>query len=546
MTQPVTMTTSLQCFAEGEVSLGSVLTLVILSLQITFMLILRRRASFPGRRYFLIANAGLAYWLALATLEQWTIYSGCKVWFAALTYVGIALVPLAWMMFIRRYAFGRNDPISTRNGLILVLFPASVTALALTSPWHGLFYAAGTGPVTPAPGAPVAYVHGPFFVMTSLMIYGLLVGSLVVLLQGLISARKTYKLHFATLLILTTAPMGANFAYISAGFSLFEFDPTPFFFIVTSMAYALNILTNSHLDLVSIARKDFFDNFPTAIAVVDGTGRTHFINHTAEIMIPRPEIGRMFKDIIKKATDQGTEQLKVQTTTTSGRALRVEMHPVHSPLGDQRTPIGWMAIVEDVTAVQRVIDHLKTSLEEKSSKLEKSLEDGARLHSLTVRDPLTGALNRRGLDDALKSLMSGDVAPTIIAIALLDIDHFKQINDKYGHEAGDTVLVRFADILKGTFRRHDLVFRVGGEEFLVLGPDLDKSTMSQRLDQARVSIREDNRVKSAVPDGPVNFSAGLEQWESDGTRSLADVLRSVDQLLYAAKRNGRNRTVTPG
>jgi diguanylate cyclase (GGDEF)-like protein len=541
--ETITMTAGLQCFADGQVSLGAGITMVILVLQIAFGLVMRKRSNFPGRRFFLIANAALAYWLAMATLEQWTREPGCKVWFAALTYLGIALVPLAWVMFIYRYSFGQQGPMSRWQRVALVVLPVFVTGAALSSPWHGLFYAEGTGPALGLPGAPVIYTHGPIFTVVSALLYGLLVWSLVLLLRGLMTARRSYRVHFGLLFLLTLAPMAANVGYVLADFTLFDFDPTPFFFIFTSMAYAVIIMTNSHLDLVGIARQDFFDNFPTALAVVDTSGRTQFVNHAAEGIMPSPEIAEILLDLVETAQRQGGGPIEAQSTTVEGRALRVAMHPVLSPLGEQNSTIGWMAIVEDVTAVQEMIAGLTASLEEQSSQLEKSRETTARLHSLAVRDPLTGALNRRGLEDALKSLLAEGAPPEAISIALIDIDHFKEVNDRYGHEAGDTVLVRFADILMRTFRRSDLVFRVGGEEFLVLGPVLDIETMALRLDQAREALAHDERVRGAVTDGPVRFSAGLDSWTSAGPRSLAEVMRNVDTLLYAAKEDGRNRTV---
>lgn len=537
------MTAGLQCFADGEVSLGAGITMVILVLQIAFGLVMRQRSNFPGRRFFLIANAALAYWLAMATLEQWTRDPGCKVWFAALTHLGIALVPLAWVMFIHRYSFGQQGPMSLWQRVALVVLPVFVAGAALSSPWHGLFYAAGTGPDLGLPGAPVIYIRGPLFTVVSALLYGLLVWSLVLLLRGLMTARRSYRVHFSLLFLLTLAPMAANVGYVLADFTLFDFDPTPFFFIFTSMAYAVIIMTNSHLDLVGIARQDFFDNFPTALAVVDTSGRTQFVNHAAEGIMPSPEIAEILLDLVERAQRQGGVPIKAQSTTLEGRALRVAMHPVLSPLGQQNSTIGWMAIVEDVTAVQEIIADLTASLEEQSTQLEQSREATARLHSLAVRDPLTGALNRRGLEDALKSLLAEGTAPEAISIALIDIDHFKEVNDRYGHEAGDTVLVRLTEILTRTFRRGDLVFRVGGEEFLVLGPGLEIEMMASRLDQARDALAHDERVVAAVTDGPVRFSVGLDRWTSSGPRSLAEVMRNVDTLLYAAKRDGRNRNV---
>jgi diguanylate cyclase (GGDEF)-like protein len=538
------MTAGLHCFAEGQLSTGAGVTLAILALQIGFGLVMRRRANFAGRRFFLIANAALAYWLAMATLEQWTLDHGCKVWFAALTHFGIALVPVSWVMFIHRYCFGLRGPIAHWQVAVLTVLPFTVAAIALTSPWHGMFYAAGTGPVGDWPGAPVIYTHGPLFAASSIVLYSLLMWSLVLLFRGLVTARKSYRLHFGLLLLLTLAPMAANVGYVVADFTLFHFDPTPFFFIFTSMAYAVIIMTNNHLDLVGIARKDFFDDFPSALAVIDTAGRTQAINHAGQSVMAPPEIAESLSTLVQSAEAQGGGPIEGQAITVGARALRVSLHPVLSPLGPNRQTIGWMAMVEDVTAWHDMIAGLTASLEEQTYELERSREASAQLQSLVLRDPLTGALNRRGLENALKSLLSDGTPPDVIGIALVDIDHFKQVNDRFGHEAGDAVLVRFADILMRTFRRSDLVFRVGGEEFLVLGPALDLATMAQRLDHARAMLATDVQVQDAVPDGPVQFSAGLDRWTAAGDRTMTEVMRSVDALLYAAKHDGRNRTAT--
>jgi diguanylate cyclase (GGDEF)-like protein len=543
MTETLSMTVGLQCFAEGQLSTGAVVTLVILALQIGFGLVMRRRANFAGRRFFLIANVALTYWLAMATFEQWTLDPGCKVWFAALTHFGITLVPVSWVMFIHRYCFGLRGPIALWQAAALTLLPITVAAVALTSPWHGMFYAAGTGPVGDWPGAPVIYTHGVLFAVFSAVLYGFMVWSLVLLFRGLVTARKNYRVHFALLLLLTLAPLAANLGYVVADFALFDFDPTPFFFIFTSMAYAVIIMTNNHLDLVGIARKDFFDDFSSALAVIDTAGRMQAVNHAAESVMGTAAIAETLMTLVQTAEKQGGRPIEGQIITTGARALRVSLHPVLSPLGQRRQTIGWMAMVEDVTVWHAMIVVLTASLEEQTGELERSREESAQMQSLAVRDPLTGALNRRGLENALKSLLSDGTPPDMIGIALVDIDHFKQINDRFGHDAGDAVLVRFADILLRTFRRSDLVFRVGGEEFLVLGPGLDLATMAERLEDAREMLATDVHVKDAVPDEPVQFSAGLDHWTASGARTMTEVMRSVDTLLYVAKRDGRNRTV---
>ncbi len=548
MTDSISMLAGVQCFTDGRPSTGAAVMLCILLLQVGFGLILRRRANFAGRRFFLIANAALAYWLLLATLEQWTLDPGCKIWFSALSHYGITLVPLAWVMFIDRYCYGKRGPMAPWQRAVLVALPLGVLAIALTSPWHGLFYAPGTGPASDVPGAPVTYVHGAVFMASSAVLYGLMAWSIWLLSRGFIAARSSFRLHFGLLLILTLAPLVANAGHVVADAALFDFDPTPFFFVFTSMAYAVIIMTNNHLDIVGIARKDFFDAFPAALMVIDTDGKLLSVNRAGAGIMTLPEVGDRIVQHVGEAALEGSAAMRarVQPLTVGGRSFRVSLHPVLSPLGREGRTIGWMATVDDVTAWQEMIAGLTATLQERSSELERSREASEQLQSLAMRDPLTGLLNRRGLENALKSLLSEGTPPATISIALIDIDHFKAVNDRYGHEAGDAVLVRFADVLQRTFRRTDLVFRVGGEEFLVLGPGLDGPTMAQRIDHARAMLAEDAKVRTVVPDGPVQFSAGLDGWTAAGTRPMSEVMRSVDALLYAAKREGRNRTAAAG
>lgn len=158
------------------------------------------------------------------------------------------------------------------------------------------------------------------------------------------------------------------------------------------------------------------------------------------------------------------------------------------------------------------------------------------LKQMALLDPLTELYNRRAFELALTDRKLDSAVLTLI---LLDIDHFKRVNDDYGHEAGDIALKRCANILTTIFRKKDVVARIGGEEFAVILPD---TTLNEAYDYAE-------RVRKAVEDDAfehesdivrLTISAGVCQTVA-GVTSLADIAKKADSSLYVAKNKGRNR-----
>ena len=162
----------------------------------------------------------------------------------------------------------------------------------------------------------------------------------------------------------------------------------------------------------------------------------------------------------------------------------------------------------------------------------------AELERISRSDPLTGLPNRRDIDEHLASMLAaGRRHGDTLGVAMIDIDHFKSINDTYGHAAGDAVLQQVAQRLRLAARQEDLVGRWGGEEFIVLLP---------RCDAARVFDVSD-RVRRTVAATPVDLPEGgsLTVTVSIGcTPGLDDdVVERADSALYTAKEEGRNRTI---
>ena len=190
--------------------------------------------------------------------------------------------------------------------------------------------------------------------------------------------------------------------------------------------------------------------------------------------------------------------------------------------------------------------HLIADLRRRNVELEQSLDylrrmrqelDVAELRAQT--DPLTGLYNRRCLDMQIDTVLQrAQEGRSQVAVILLDIDRFKEINDRHGHQAGDAVLREMGRILKSAVRQTDLPFRIGGDEFLVVMPGLGRGEAIRRSDLIRETLA------SATPEllhvaAPVHASLGVTMWRSDETWDT--LFERLDCNLYRSKTSGGSR-----
>jgi diguanylate cyclase (GGDEF)-like protein len=189
-------------------------------------------------------------------------------------------------------------------------------------------------------------------------------------------------------------------------------------------------------------------------------------------------------------------------------------------------------------------DQLATMLAEQVSLALANLDLREQLRSQAIRDQLTGLYNRRFLEDALtretgRAARSGEP----VAVAILDVDHFKRVNDTYGHEAGDAVLRELGQALLKTIRKTDIVGRFGGEEFLILLPGASVEVAQARALAVLEAVRA---MEVAIPNGaPLNHitaSIGVAAMPLHVARGDA-LVAAADAALYQAKGQGRNRVV---
>ena len=169
--------------------------------------------------------------------------------------------------------------------------------------------------------------------------------------------------------------------------------------------------------------------------------------------------------------------------------------------------------------------------------------EGERFRQLSLRDALTGLRNRRHVEAELPVLLARaaeDDAP--LSVALLDLDHFKAVNDRFSHGVGDEVLTRVGGVLAAATAESGLAARMGGEEFLLVFPGLDVNEAARRCDEVRLAI-ETFAWDGVMAGEVVTVSIGVTARQS-GRTSQAALLGQADRNLYAAKRQGRNRVVS--
>lgn len=164
---------------------------------------------------------------------------------------------------------------------------------------------------------------------------------------------------------------------------------------------------------------------------------------------------------------------------------------------------------------------------------------GAQSAEESLTDTLTGVGNRRKLDQALSSELSRVRRNgSALSVIMTDIDHFKRINDEFGHGAGDAVLARFGSLLKAETRPTDIVARFGGEEFVVLMPHTTLAQAASKAERFRCALEQE---RIAPLTRPLTASFGVVEYaNAEDTESF---LRRVDNALYQAKEGGRNRVV---
>ena len=280
------------------------------------------------------------------------------------------------------------------------------------------------------------------------------------------------------------------------------------------------------------------ENTLDAVWQLDANGRVTWVNGADERMRGQQRdevIGTRFRDLIctdgyatydrvmRHGSSDGDGlviRFEIEMRRQGGSAIWVEAN-FQAIRGPHGTTEGYIGVTRDASHHRALHDRLREE---------------------TLRDPLTGLFNRRFLDESLERELARTRRDNLpLALLMIDIDHFKQLNDTYGHPAGDEIIRRVGGLIQSRARSGDLPCRYGGEEFLLVLPNMTLATAVERAEEWRAAFANDWSVigNHAVA---VTVSIGVAVFPCHGGSARA-LVEAADQALYAAKRGGRNRLV---
>jgi diguanylate cyclase len=199
---------------------------------------------------------------------------------------------------------------------------------------------------------------------------------------------------------------------------------------------------------------------------------------------------------------------------------------------------------KELVTAGREVDVLKKDLIESTRQVNALKSDLLSARNDAMTDPLTGLFNRRGFDRVIKETVTGSIARNVcFSLLMADLDYFKNINDTYGHLAGDKVLVKFAEILKQKMRSRDFLARYGGEEFVMILPHTTVDDAEQLADEIRQAVLEMTLQHPSVDQEISGLSVSLGVTEYHSSDTVSNLVSRCDSALYAAKHKGRDCVV---
>ena len=514
----------------------------IISMILLFLIWKKRHVK--GSNYLLIAVvAVILYNMAYALEYSATTIAG-KVFWSKVEYLGIGtLLPLLFLFVLMYYGIVKK--IKTQYAILLWSLPVLVMGLAWTNELHGLIWS-GFGEIDPVTNLMV-YYHGSFFTFSLVLQYLLGFGLIFILIrQWFRFKQRSFRNQIGLFFLAILLPFIGNIVYLSRNNPLPGMDWTPIFSFFSIVLFYLSITLFRFLDLLPVARDLVFHLMQDGIMVVDWQFRVLDWNPALLQLLPNLPIQhggsalQIFQilGIKNNLFENSLESINFEVEITNPE-LRI-FDIIVSPLHQNNHFDGWLVIFDNETERRLAIRALETANKTLLQKLDEIEKLRDQLKEQTIRDPLTGLYNRRFFDEYFtKELIRCKRSVTPISLLMVDIDHFKSVNDRFGHDVGDQVLELLGEILKSMFRVSDVSCRFGGEEFLVLLPGLAHDQAYNRAEALRERFEQETRDAEFLY-SQVTISIGISNYplHADNTR---DLFRLSDKALYKAKELGRNK-----
>ncbi len=245
-------------------------------------------------------------------------------------------------------------------------------------------------------------------------------------------------------------------------------------------------------------------------------------------------------DVLKM--NKAVTSIQLNLTSRSRNLIKFSLNA--SPISSlEGKPLGVLITFDDITELEERNAELHSIVQRLELTQAKVKKQNKELSYLATRDPMTGCLNRGSFSEQFDDLFAASQeSGSELSCVMIDLDHFKQVNDNFGHATGDDVIKMLAEVLKKSTRKDDLVARYGGEEFCLVLPGMSMSVAAKVAERVRLRIKDESAKRYA--DGPrVTASLGVASM-LDNPKTPAELNSLADEALYAAKQAGRNRVMS--
>lgn len=486
------------------------------------MIVLQTRRHAPGAVSLMVLMFALSWWDISYSLFWAKAPAPYPNFWLYVTYAGVVTVPAALVVFAMQVS-EMDEWLRPLFIIGLCIEPILVLVLLFTDPWHGLYFA---GKETQGIG--MLLNGGPVHWANIVYSYLLILIGMVILIRRFIQSTGIYRKQLAVILIGAGIPWLNSIVFVLGLNPLPNVDNTPFSFTIAGFAFTYALLRFRLLDILPIARHALVESMSDGVIVLDVHNRLVDFNAAAERDIGlsrRPVIGesveRTFSawpNIAKRFLMVNDIRVELPIGDPPRRVLDLKI----SPLYDHRKRLlGRLVVWRDITPLKKA---------------------QADLQEQAIRDHLTGLYNRRYLGETLeRELARAKRGNHPVSLIMIDIDHFKNINDTFGHNMGDSILKSFAKQLLEQTRIEDIIYRYGGEEFLVLLPNVTSQNARDIAERWRTSFQEAHAFHEGEKID-VTLSCGIAEFPLSG-KSSEELIAAADKSLYQAKAMGRNRVV---
>ena len=502
--------------------------------------LLKRRPTAPGLNSLVFVLSMLAVWsfgYAMITLAP---SLELKRFWLKFENIGILTVPVFWLFFTVQY-MRLDEWLNKYTGALFFVLPLISMIFLLSDNWFHYYYAS-IQPVS-GHGGPLVIERGPWYRFVLFYPSLLQLISMGLLIWRAFQYRNIYRRQMFALIGATLIPVLFNVFYqlaLSLGSaSSIRIDLTPISFTLSAALVAFSVFELRIFDLIPIARHTVMEHIPEMVLVVDVHNRVldanvvaqKWLGKTAEEIIGRnsADVFSAWPELVKQYQHANETREEIVIPGNPQRTLELVVSLLHDRLNNL---LGRVIVAHDITEHICLENKLRIQLAENES-LRAMLQEQA------IRDPLTNVYNRRFLAESLdREISAAKREEKPISIVIMDVDHFKNFNDTYGHKCGDVVLQSIAQFLVDNTRREDIVCRYGGEEFVILMSNATLESGYERAESWR-RIFESTGFEYEGLKLNATFSAGVASFPLHGLDGES-VLQAADKALYRSKNNGRN------